>query len=42
MLLTRRTLQALLWYKRFAESILNVKARDEAEEELAPEPGGAA
>lgn len=32
MLLTRRTLQALLWYKRFAESILNVKARDEADE----------
>ncbi len=36
MLLTRRCLQALLWYKRFAESILNVKARDEAPE---AEPG---
>jgi CRISPR-associated protein Cmr5 len=31
MLLTRRALQALVWYKRFAESILNVDARADAE-----------
>lgn len=29
MLLTRRTLSALLWYKRFAQSILGVEASDE-------------
>jgi CRISPR-associated protein Cmr5 len=30
MLLTRKTLGALLWYKRFAQSILDVEASDEA------------
>lgn len=39
MLLTRRTLQALVWYKRFAESILNVQARDDSET-AAPVAGG--
>ncbi|MEM7117791.1 MAG: type III-B CRISPR module-associated protein Cmr5 [Chloroflexota bacterium] len=32
MLLTRHTLDALLWFKRFAESVLNVQAGDESEE----------
>lgn len=35
MLLTRRVLGALLWYKRFAESILNVLPSDEDVEEEA-------
>lgn len=30
MLLTRRALAALLWYKRFAESVLDVKLKDAA------------
>lgn len=33
MLLTRRVLAALLWYKRFAESILDVLPSDEVSEE---------
>ena len=32
-LLTRRVTAALIWYKRFAESILDVKVVDEAPEE---------
>jgi hypothetical protein len=32
MLLTQRSLDALLWYKRFAQSILHVDASDAAEE----------
>lgn len=31
MILTRDVLNALLWYKRFAESVLDVKATDAAE-----------
>lgn len=30
MLLTRRVLAALVWYKRFVESILKIEMRDEA------------
>ena len=33
MWLTRRTLAALEWYKRFAESVLNVKAGAEVEDD---------
>lgn len=36
MLLTRRALQALVWYKRFTESILKVKAHEDAEPTAAP------
>ena len=36
MLLTRRTLQALVWYKRFTESVLKVKAHEDAERAAAP------
>ena len=32
MLLTRRVLAALLWFKRFAESVLDVQAGDEDDE----------
>ncbi len=33
MLLTEKTLLALKWYKRFAQSVLKVKPTDEVEEE---------
>lgn len=33
MYLTRRTMLALAWYKRFAQSILKVKSTDSGEEE---------
>lgn len=33
MLLTQRILDALIWYKRFAQSILKVDASDSADEE---------
>jgi len=36
MLLTRRALQALVWYKRFTESILKIKAHDDADRVAAP------
>ncbi len=32
MFLTRQSLDALLWYKRFAQSILHIEASDAAEE----------
>lgn len=41
MLLTRRSLQALVWYKRFAESILNVLAQEDAEIATVAEQGQA-
>lgn len=34
MLLTQKTLDALLWYKRFAQSVLDVNPEDRVEEEL--------
>ena len=34
MLLTRQVMDALLWYKRFAQSLLDVEAGDESEEEI--------
>jgi CRISPR-associated protein Cmr5 len=33
--LTEQTLAALLWYKRYAQSILNVEAGDDADEDEA-------
>lgn len=40
MLLTRRVLAALVWYKRFVESILKIEQRDEADGPPAVEGGG--
>lgn len=36
-LLSQRVTAALIWYKRFAESVLEVKATDEVPEEMAHE-----
>lgn len=38
MIITRRVLDALLWYKRFAESVLGVEAKDATKSDEQPAP----